>query len=436
MSELLALAAACLLICVQIANANQNSSNMLTQVFPGGIQGYDSRILPTEKGEPVKVQAKLMVSNLGETKAIHSHFGIELVIHTVWVDHRLKFNQSLADDFRLVGQQTELIWTPDITFEQKLGKGSHVTDLNTFAAINSNGTILQSRRCMLLLYCRMDFAKFPFDEQTCTIPAMSYAYDDAQLELDWYKGLTDTSKSESVTFVNSKMNAFYIEDYSINKTKKDYGFSGARDTLTLTLTLHRKLSQYLVRIYLPLCLIVLLSFVSFWVDYRSSPARTIIATTIFLTAMIFIASLQTSFPPTTSVRSVDFYSLGCFLFVFGTMIEFALVQSVDIKVRKKLKSQKKKKAKIKDGPNRVSPEGIINPSYSSQEQQDRSQQHQTRNLRNRKSVYQRVVDKIYEEHEQHYDEYHVLDKISKKVFPAAFIIMNIIYFSMFTLFQH
>ena len=105
------------------------------------------------------------------------------------------------------------------------------------------------------------------------------------------------------------------------------------DQLTANFHLHRRFNYYFVRIYLPLMLIVILSFGAFWIDYRSTPARTIMATTIVLTAMVFIVSIQGSLPPTTSIRSVDIYSLSCFMFVFATLVEFALVQTVDIQVR-------------------------------------------------------------------------------------------------------
>ncbi len=51
----------------------------------------------------------------------------------------------------------------------------------------------------------------------------------------------------------------------------------------------------------------------------------------------------------------------------------------------------------------------------------------------KESIFQRVVEKIYTEHEQHRNEYHVLDEISKKLFPIAFVIMNAVYFIVFSL---
>ncbi len=51
------------------------------------------------------------------------------------------------------------------------------------------------------------------------------------------------------------------------------------------------------------------------------------------------------------------------------------------------------------------------------------------NARQKKvSFYQRAAERVYQEHEMHRNEYHVIDKISKRAFPIAFLIINTIYF--------
>ena len=45
------------------------------------------------------------------------------------------------------------------------------------------------------------------------------------------------------------------------------------DTLLLTLTLDRDFELYFLRDFLPCVMIVVLSWVAFWISYRSTPAR-------------------------------------------------------------------------------------------------------------------------------------------------------------------
>lgn len=124
-------------------------------------------------------------------------------------------------------------------------------------------------------------------------------------------------------------------------------FSEKYDELIITLHFRRRFSYYLVRIYMPLILIVCMSFGAFWIDYRSTPARTIMSTTIVLTVVTFIVSIQGSLPPTKSIRSIDIYTLCCFMFVFAALIEFAFVQTIDVQVKIIIRNHEKVRSSLK-----------------------------------------------------------------------------------------
>ena len=67
-------------------------------------------------------------------------------MHSAWTDHRLKYNGSEIDDVRLSGKHTRVIWSPDITFKEKIGRRSEITTDNIFAMIESDGLVLMSQR--------------------------------------------------------------------------------------------------------------------------------------------------------------------------------------------------------------------------------------------------------------------------------------------------
>ena len=71
---------------------------------------------------------------------------MEIILHCFWNDHRLTYNGSKIDDIRLAGNKVDLIWTPDFTFEAKIGIASKITMDNKFASIDENGDILFSQR--------------------------------------------------------------------------------------------------------------------------------------------------------------------------------------------------------------------------------------------------------------------------------------------------
>ncbi len=62
---------------------------------------------------------------------------------------------------------------------------------------------------------------------------------------------------------------------------------GIYSRLSLNLYFTRNLGHYIIQIYLPSTLIVMLSWVAFWIDRASAPARITLGITTVLT-MVFI----------------------------------------------------------------------------------------------------------------------------------------------------
>ena len=59
--------------------------------------------------------------------------------------------------------------------------------------------------------------------------------------------------------------------------------SGEYSCLTVDLTFKREFSYYLLTIYVPCCMLVIVSWVSFWLDPNAVPARVSLGVTTLLT---------------------------------------------------------------------------------------------------------------------------------------------------------
>ena len=87
------------------------------------------------------------------------------------------------------------------------------------------------------------------------------------------------------------------------------------------------------------------SWVGFWIDYRSTPARVALGITTVLTITTLANSIRGTLPPVSYSKSIDYYLLACFLFVFAALVEFAVVGITDIKWRKATKAEQKREKK-------------------------------------------------------------------------------------------
>ncbi|KAF7643087.1 hypothetical protein LDENG_00245430 [Lucifuga dentata] len=72
-------------------------------------------------------------------------------------------------------------------------------------------------------------------------------------------------------------------------------------------------------------LMVVLSWVSFWIDRRAVPARVSLGITTVLTMSTIITGVSSSMPQVSYVKAVDIYLWTSFLFVFLSVIEYAAV---------------------------------------------------------------------------------------------------------------
>ena len=90
----------------------------------------------------------------------------------------------------------------------------------------------------------------------------------------------------------------------------------------------RSLGYYLIHIYVPSCLIVVLSWVSFWLSRDAVPARVALGITTVLTMTTLISSTNASLPKISYLKSIDIYLLICFVMVFASLLEYAAVSYI------------------------------------------------------------------------------------------------------------
>ena len=115
--------------------------------------------------------------------------------------------------------------------------------------------------------------------------------------------------------------------------------TGEYSCLQVNLLFDREISFYIITIYLPCFMIVVVSWFSFWIDHKSvgplqmtretewvqAPARVNLCVTTLLAINTMMASMQSSLPPVAYTKAVDVWTGVCVIFVFSALLEYALV---------------------------------------------------------------------------------------------------------------
>lgn len=101
--------------------------------------------------------------------------------------------------------------------------------------------------------------------------------------------------------------------------------TGTYSCLRVDLLFKREFSYYLIQIYIPCCMLVIVSWVSFWLDQSAVPARVSLGVTTLLTMATQTSGINQTLPPVSYTKALDVWTGVCLTFVFGALLEFALV---------------------------------------------------------------------------------------------------------------
>ncbi|KAG1687996.1 Gamma-aminobutyric acid receptor subunit beta-like [Nymphon striatum] len=145
--------------------------------------------------------------------------------------------------------------------------------------------------------------------------------------------------------------------YSSTSSKKSTSNSGHYQRLSLIFVLKRNIGYFIFQTYLPSILIVMLSWVSFWINHEATSARVALGITTVLTMTTISTGVRSSLPRISYVKAIDIYLVMCFVFVFAALLEYAAVNYTYWGAR-----AKKKVKKLRESNNSKAADGVCSAS--------------------------------------------------------------------------
>ncbi|XP_053130400.1 glycine receptor subunit alpha-4 isoform X3 [Hemicordylus capensis] len=290
----------------------------------GRTSGYDARIRPNFKGPPVNVTCNIFINSFGSVTETTMDYRVNVFLRQQWNDPRLAYREYPDDSLDLDPSMLDSIWKPDLFFANEKGANFHeVTTDNKLLRIFKNGNVLYSIRLTLILSCPMDLKNFPMDIQTCTMQLESFGYTMNDLIFKWVEEQEAVQVADGLTLPQ-----FILRD------EKDLGYctksynTGKFTCIEVKFHLERQMGYYLIQMYIPSLLIVILSWVSFWINMDAAPARVGLGITTVLTMTTQSAGSRASLPKVSYVKAIDIWMAVCLLFVFAALLEYAAVNFV------------------------------------------------------------------------------------------------------------
>jgi len=255
-----------------------------------------------------------------------------------------KISPSMKDKLKyLTITEPGKVWMPDTFFRnERFGRMHNVLVPNLYVRIFADGMVLFSIRVSLTLSCPMNLKLYPLDRQTCPMQIASYGWATDDLVYLW--------KMKNPVQIGSGISLprFVIEKYSSDYCNVNTS-TGEYSCLLMELTLKREFSYYMLTIYVPTCMLVIVSWFSFWIDPKAVPARVALGVTTLLTMSTKTASISNSLPPVAYTKAVDLWTGVCIFFVFFALLEYTAVNAAARSDAKRLNAAKAKKEEEDEG---------------------------------------------------------------------------------------
>jgi gamma-aminobutyric acid receptor subunit beta len=311
----------------------------VSQTIEDLLDGYDIRLRPQFGGEPLYIEMELSLASFDSISEVNMDYTITIYLNQYWKDERLAFSQNHSDCMTLTGDFAEKIWVPDTFFANDKHSFLHdVTEKNKMVRLHGDGYIAYGMRFTTTLACMMDLHYYPLDVQNCTVEIESYGYPMQDVIMKW-KGDNPRRAVHGVNEV--EIPQFTVVEYRTVSTVEKLA-TGSYQRLSLSFKLERNIGYFIFQTYLPSILIVMLSWVSFWINHEATSARVALGITTVLTMTTISTGVRSSLPRISYVKAIDIYLVMCFVFVFAALLEYAAVNYTYWGARAKRKAKRMK----------------------------------------------------------------------------------------------
>lgn len=274
---------------------------------------------PDAPDHPIPVAVALEIENIPDINEVAEQFSIDGVLMASWNDQRLSYkrdNPADPDKIYEIGS----IWMPSIDMINAVTPRDKRYQALT---VSPDGTVHYAERFHAELSSRFLLRRFPFDEQSLHVHLSPFINDINVETLALAPGRSAVRGEEKA--YNSLAQWEVGEITARIGTVRQFG----KDVKELVFSIHvsRHYGFYIWKVFVPLVLMVFLSWAVFWVDPFDLSNQVQIAVTTILTVIAFAFAISATMPRVPYVTLIDAFFLTCYVFVFISVVELMTVHT-------------------------------------------------------------------------------------------------------------
>ena len=289
---------------------------------PIGEAEANTVIAPPNPNGPTIVGAGFYVNDIRGIDPVTNQFKFRGYIRVLWCDPRLSFDPKVEgrSERIFMGEHAERerarMWFPSGYPVNRVGElGSSERILR----IRHDGTVEQSINVSVLLSSQYDLRRFPFDRQTLELQVESFVWDRDHLQFTHDESISGFSEGIAIPEWNIDAVIGQVKDVSVMRSNTPF----SRYVLEVEIT--RKPGFYLWKVFLPLVVIVALSWSVFWMTDERFSSRSRISSTGVLTIVAYQFVFAKDLPRLGYLTLLDQIMIGSFILLAVTVFESLLV---------------------------------------------------------------------------------------------------------------
>jgi hypothetical protein len=277
---------------------------------------------PPNPSGPTIVGVGFFVNDIRGIDPVRDEFQFRGYVRVLWCDPRHAFDPEAAGQEEIVftGDRVEnelkRIWFPSGYPVNKVGE---ISFSERVMRIRHDGTIEQSINVSVPLATHYDLRRFPLDRQTLELQVESYLWNRDRLQFVHDETISGFSNGISIPEWNIEAINGRVREIAVMRS--DAPFS----RYTLEIEIARKPGFYIWKVFLPLVVIVALSWSVFWMTDERFSARSRISATGVLTVVAYQFVFAENLPRVGYLTLLDQIMIGSFGLLAVTVLESLLV---------------------------------------------------------------------------------------------------------------
>jgi hypothetical protein len=277
---------------------------------------------PPNPSGPTIVGVGFFVNDIRGIDPVRDEFLFRGYVQVLWCDPRLAFDPAVKGQQELVvtGDRVATdfghMWSPSGHPVNKVGE---LSLSERVLRIRHDGTATHSINLSVPLATNYDLRRFPLDRQTLELQVESYLWDRDQLQFIHDETISGFSDGISIPEWNIEAVNGHVNEVTV--MRRDTPFS----RYILEIEISRKPGFYVWKVFLPLIVIVALSWSVFWMTDERFSARSRISATGVLTVVAYQFIFAESLPRVGYLTLLDQVMIGSFGLLAVTVLESLLV---------------------------------------------------------------------------------------------------------------